>query len=151
MMNAINRIPERILVVNADDFGISEGVNRGIIEAHEHGIVTSTSLMVRWPAAVPAAAYAIAHPKLSVGLHVDLGEWIYRNNHWEPLYEVVLGDSADAVATEFARQLEAFRALMRRDPTHLDSHQHVHRDEPLRALLINTARELNIPVRHFTP
>ena len=41
----------RHLIVNADDFGQSAGINRGIIEAHEHGIVTSTSLMVRWPAA----------------------------------------------------------------------------------------------------
>lgn len=47
----------RFLIVNADDFGQSPGVNRGIIEAHEHGIVTSASLMVRWPAATEAAAY----------------------------------------------------------------------------------------------
>ena len=47
---------ERILVVNADDFGQSEGVNRGIIEAHTNGIVTSASLMVRWPAAREASA-----------------------------------------------------------------------------------------------
>ena len=46
---------ERYLVVNADDFGRSEGVNRGILRAHERGIVTSTSLMVRWPAAEHAA------------------------------------------------------------------------------------------------
>jgi len=49
---------ERRLIVNADDFGQSPGINRGIMEAHERGIVTSVSLMVRWPAAVEAAAYA---------------------------------------------------------------------------------------------
>lgn len=47
---------ERHLVVNADDFGLSPGVNRGVIEAHEAGIVTSASLMVRWPGAAEAAA-----------------------------------------------------------------------------------------------
>jgi len=48
--------PQRYLIVNADDFGQSQGVNRGVIAAHEHGIVTSASLMVRWPAAIEAAA-----------------------------------------------------------------------------------------------
>ena len=56
------------LIVNADDFGQSPGVNRGIIEAHEHGIVTSASLMVRWPAAASAAAYAREHARLGLGL-----------------------------------------------------------------------------------
>jgi YdjC-like protein len=46
----------RYLIVNADDFGQSSGVNRGIIEAHEKGILTSASLMVRWPATEEAAA-----------------------------------------------------------------------------------------------
>src|SRR3712207_8784245 len=54
------------------DFGLTDGVNRGIIEAHERGIVTSASLMVRYPAAKDAADYARSNPALSVGLHVDL-------------------------------------------------------------------------------
>ena len=52
----------RVLIVNADDFGLSAGVNRGIVEAHERGIVTSASLMVRRPAAREAADYARTHP-----------------------------------------------------------------------------------------
>ena len=59
-------------------FGLSEGVNRGIIRAHEQGIVTSASLMVRYPAAAEAARYALQHPRLSVGLHLDMAEWVYR-------------------------------------------------------------------------
>ena len=47
--------PARHLIVNADDFGYSRGVNRGIIEAHERGIVTSASLMVKQPASEEAA------------------------------------------------------------------------------------------------
>ena len=77
------------LIVNADDFGQSSGINRGIIEAHEHGIVTSTSLMSRWPGAVEAAQYARTHPELSVGLHIDLGEWEYREGNWLAVYTVV--------------------------------------------------------------
>jgi chitin disaccharide deacetylase len=90
------------LIVNADDFGQSRGVNRGIIEAHERGIVTSTSLMVRWPA-----------------------------------------------VAEVARQLDTFRALIGRNPSHLDSHQHAHRREPARSVAAGIARALGIPLRHY--
>src|SRR5215211_263293 len=79
----------RMLVVNADDLGMSAGVNRGIFEAHERGIVTSASLMVRWPGVREAAAYAKAHPRLGVGLHLDFAEWSIRDEQWVPLYEVV--------------------------------------------------------------
>jgi len=66
---------QRLLIVNADDFGLSDGVNRGIVEAHERGIVTSASLMVWHDAARAAAAYARGRPQLDVGVHLDLGEW----------------------------------------------------------------------------
>ena len=69
---------EKYLIVNADDFGQSPGVNRGIIAAHQRGIVTSASLMTRWLAAGEASLYAKEHPELSIGLHLDLGEWAYR-------------------------------------------------------------------------
>lgn len=141
----------RSLIVNADDFGLSAGVNRGIIEAHERGIVTSASMMVRWPAAGGAATYARSHPQLAVGLHVDLGEWAYRGERWEPVYEVVAADDRDAVVAEVARQLDVFRQLLGGEPTHLDSHQHVHRDEPLRSVLTALARDLAVPLRHCDP
>ncbi len=80
---------KRALIVNADDFGQSFGVNRGIMEAHERGIVTSASLMVRWPAAREAAAYARKYPRLSLGLHFDCGEFGCRNGNWTKLYDVV--------------------------------------------------------------
>src|SRR5437016_13239436 len=83
------RVVNRVLVVNADEFGRSRGVNEGVAEAHERGIVTSASLMVRRPHAGDAAAYARAKPALSVGLHVDLGEWTYREGEgWAAVYEV---------------------------------------------------------------
>ncbi len=141
----------RYLIVNADDFGLSSGINRGIIEAHERGIVTSASLMVRWPAAAEAAAYGHAHPNLSVGLHVDLGEQVYQDGNWVPLYEVVATDDITAVADEVSRQLATFRRLTGRNPTHLDSHQHVHQGEPVRSLLLIMARSLAIPLRQCTP
>jgi len=141
----------RSLVVNADDFGRSSGVNLGIITAYECGIVTSASLMVRWPAATEAARYARAHPALSLGLHVDLGEWVYRNDEWCVHYQVVDTADAKAVAHEIDRQLATFRELIGTSPTHLDSHQHVHRSEPVRGLLLERARALGVPLRECTP
>ena len=144
-------VAKRRLIVNADDFGQSPGVNRGIIRAHERGIVTSASLMVRWPGADEAAAYAREHPRLGVGLHLDLGEWVCRGGTWEPLYEVVKVGDAAAVAVEVARQLAVFVHLVGREPTHLDSHQHTHRREPARSLVVEAARRLAVPLRHFSP
>src|SRR5881397_3301442 len=105
----------RCLIVNADDFGQSPGINRGIIKAHADGIVTSASLMVRWPASAEAAAYARQHPRMSVGLHLDFGEWVYRNEEWIPLYTVCSTNDADAAAREVANQLDAFHCLVGAD------------------------------------
>lgn len=141
----------RFLIVNADDFGQSPGVNQGIIKAFEKGIVTSTSLMVRFPTAGEAAIYAKEHPDLSVGLHFNIGEWVYRDYNWEPLYEVVPVNNSIGLARELARQLDGFQQLMGRPPTHIDSHQHVHKEEPLRSVAIAAAQTLNIPLRHYCP
>jgi predicted glycoside hydrolase/deacetylase ChbG (UPF0249 family) len=143
-------VTERVLIVNADDFGRSVGVNRGIIQAHERGIVTSASLMVRWPDAEQAAAHARGD-SLSVGLHLELGEWIYRDGQWHACYEVVAPLTADAVRGEISSQLERFERLMGRPPTHLDSHQHVHFAEPTRSALVLAAERLGVPVRGCTP
>jgi predicted glycoside hydrolase/deacetylase ChbG (UPF0249 family) len=141
----------RRLIVNADDFGQSLGINLGVIRAHEDGIVTSASLMVRWPSARTAAEYARAHPELSLGLHFDLGEWSYREGRWTARYEVAATDDPVAVERELAGQLAKFRRLLGRSPTHLDSHQHVHRSEPIRTILLQLADALRIPLRGVSP
>lgn len=141
----------RFIIVNADDFGVSPGVNRGIIECAERGIVTSASLMVRWPAAQDAAAYAKQNQKISLGLHVDLGEWVLRNGEWESLYKVVDTDDAKAVESEINWQHAEFRRLAGRNPTHLDSHQHVHRNEPVRSIMLGVANAIGVPLRECDP
>jgi len=138
----------RRLIVNADDFGQSAGINEGIIRCHEMGIVTSASLMVRWPWASAAADYARAEPALSVGLHLDLGEWAYRDGAWVPLYEVVALSDPAAIEVEIVRQLETFQRLMGSDPTHIDSHQHVHGRVLVREVVAEMGRRLGVPVRH---
>lgn len=141
----------RRLIVNADDFGLSAGVNRGIAQAHEHGILTSASLMVRAGHAEAAVAYAQAHPALSVGLHVDLYEWHYTGEHWVAAYEVVDAEDDAEVGAEVAAQVERFCALTGAEPTHLDAHQHAHRSEPAKSIVLELGRRLGIPVRGFTP
>ena len=142
---------ERYLIVNADDFGQSPGINQGIIEAHEHGIVTSASLMTRWLAAGEAALYAKEHPGLSVGLHFDLGEWICHGGNWEANYMVVPWQDESAVERELLRQIEVFRYLIGRDPSHINSHQHMHKREPVRSVALRICDRLGIPLRELCP
>lgn len=137
----------RRLIVNADDFGYSRGVNRGIAEAHERGIVTSASLMVNRAAAAEAAEYGRDHEELGVGLHVDLRHWRVRRRPWSLVWSA--GQLRRLVASEVCRQLERFRALLGRDPTHLDSHHHRHRQAPIRPIFEAVAQELDVPLRHL--
>jgi chitin disaccharide deacetylase len=133
-------LSHRYLIVNADDFGASEGVNRGIIECHVDGILTSTSMMVTGRAAREAAELGREHPDLSIGLHWDC---------WgEDEREFDLTDET-AIREEFERQLDEFRSLMGRDPTHVDTHRHAHRkwDKELMPLFSELVEPLGVPLR----
>jgi predicted glycoside hydrolase/deacetylase ChbG (UPF0249 family) len=135
----------KYLIVNGDDFGATRGINRGIIEAHRCGILTSTSLLVNTQWSPEAAALRRALPELSVGLHVDLGN---RER------EVKTGSSQlRAVLNE---QLSRFQQLMGRMPTHLDSHHNVHRNPEFLPCFFELAQQRGLPlrdnsaVRHFS-
>jgi chitin disaccharide deacetylase len=138
------------VVVNADDFGYSPGVNRGILEAHDRGIVTSASLMVEQPAAVAAADAARERPRLGLGLHVQLGSW-----RVSLLPRRGAARSAASVsrrtADELQDQVERFRVLVGRDPSHLDSHQHRHLAPNVRPHFERLAAELDVPLRRIDP
>lgn len=141
----------RRLIVNADDLGLSPGVNRGILMAHKQGIVTSASMMVRTPAALEAANLARHTASLDVGLHVDVGEWRFIDGDWRPVYERVPPGDIDALRKEVEDQVAHFQNLVGHVPTHLDSHQHAHLREPLRGIMIAQARSLGVPLRHLSP
>lgn len=137
---------ERYLVVNADDLGLSVGVNQGIARAWQEGIVTSASLMVRAVAAHHALQVA---GDIDLGLHLDLGEWAYRDGQWDAVYVRAPLVNPRAVEREAVSQLSLFRQLTGRDPTHVDSHQHLHAQEPLRRIAKKIAAECNVPLRGF--
>ena len=118
------------LIVNGDDFGASQGINRGIVEAYRRGILTSTSMMVDPSASVEAAAFSSEHPELGVGLHVVLPT----SNGVSPEAEV-------------ERQLERFTDLTGRLPTHIDTHHNVHHDEHLLPAFLALADRHGLPLR----
>ncbi len=126
------------VIVNADDFGASAGTNRGIVECHERGVLTSTSMMVTGAAVAEAVELSRAHPQLAIGLHWDV--------IGEDEREFDLDDHA-AVRDEFAAQLERFEELMGRPPTHIDSHRHTHLDPSVIELFRELAAPVGVPLR----
>ncbi len=121
------------LIVNADDLGYDPEIDRGILEAHARGIVTSATAMVESPFA--AAALRSAPASLGVGLHLVLDPQLRR------------GAAADAIR----RQIDRFLLLRGAAPTHLDSHKHAHASPELLAAVAAVASEARLPVRALDP
>jgi len=119
----------RYLIVNADDFGYSYSINKGIIEAHTNGIVTSTSVIVDAIAAYKAKEL-IEFPGLSIGLHFEVKDIVN-------------------VAAELERQIEKFVAIVGRQPDHLDTHKRHTTDEGIKDVLEGYAKKHDMPVRNF--
>jgi predicted glycoside hydrolase/deacetylase ChbG (UPF0249 family) len=119
----------KLLVINADDLGYDPEIDRGILEAHAAGLVTSATAMVETPFA--AAALARAPRTLGVGLHA------------------VLDPASDRAAAEAAlrAQLARFRELRGAPPTHLDSHKHAHARPAILDAFAAVAAEHGLPVR----
>ena len=127
----------RYLIVNADDLGASPGVNRGIIEAHTQGIVTSASLMVDTPWSEQAAEMAMDAPELSIGLHAEVSA-------------TAGGESSARCVDELERQLERFAQLTGHLPTHLDSHHNAHRDGAFLPAFLELATRHDLPLREHS-
>jgi chitin disaccharide deacetylase len=132
----------RWCICNADDFGATRGVNRGVIEAHLAGVLTSASLMVNVRGSADAADLAAGHPDLGVGLHVNL------TNEGDPVVDV---EDAEACRAEVDRQIATFHDLVGRPPTHLDVHHNLHRRPNLAPVFREAVRRLRIPLREHSP
>lgn len=115
------------LIVNADDFGYSFSVNKGIIEAHTKGVVTSTSVMVDAIAAQDAIMLS-QFPDLSVGLHFML-------------------DKVENVQDQLERQVQEFVAITGVPPTHIDTHKRHTTDDGIKEVLATYSKEHSTPIR----
>lgn len=139
----------RILTVNADDFGFTRGVNRGILHCHLNGILTSTTLMANGEAFEDAVSLARSHPSLDVGAHLVLvqGRSVVSG---DPLPESV-GRLVSALLlrrldpyAELRAQIEKILAAGIR-PTHLDTHKHTHLLPPVLDAVLRLAAEYRVP------
>ncbi|MBT2215978.1 chitin disaccharide deacetylase [Virgibacillus dakarensis] len=147
------------LIINADDFGYSKGVNLGIIEAYKNGIVTSSTMMTNMPFADDAAALAKVNPGLGVGVHLVLDCGFPVNNNVPSLidkegkFRKIDGMSWNAeerdIEKEYTSQIEKFLSFGL-VPTHLDSHHHLHGHEKVFPIVEKLANKYNLPIRNVT-
>lgn len=153
---------ERLLIVNADDFGLSASANHAIIRAHREGILTSASLMLNEPGFDEAVALAREHPRLGIGLHLtllcghsaltpeeipglvnDKGEFDHNPLRVGLRYFWKRRGLREQLRSEILAQFEKFRATgLPLD--HVDSHHHLHAHPIVFRLLIESAGDLGI-------
>lgn len=152
------------LIVNADDFGVSAEVNRGILHAHQNGIVTSTTVMSNFPDAAPGLEQALtAAPDLGIGLHFNLTagrpvsplstvpSLVTADGTFHNIVEwpaCMKGFNDEQVRQEIDAQVRRFIEIAGTPPDHLDAHHHATYLHPaaLRAMLA-TAQRYHIPMR----
>ena len=133
----------RKLVVNADDFGFTRDVNRGIVEAHRNGILTATTLMATGAAFDDAVGLARENPALDIGIHLVLVG--------EPPFPITITQLMRAMLLGRIRIYEELRAQVRRildaglEPTHLDTHKHTHLLPPVLDAVARLSEEYKIP------
>jgi hypothetical protein len=150
------------LITNADDYGRSPGVSRGILQAHREGIVTSTTVMINQPDMERQLAEALNCPKLGLGLHLVFSAWrpvlppgaipslvdsdgFFLNQHdlWAHAEEI----SPAHLRAEFGAQMERFGRLAGRLPDHVDCHHFVHLYPPFFQVYADLAAEFHLPLR----
>jgi predicted glycoside hydrolase/deacetylase ChbG (UPF0249 family) len=156
----------RKLIVNADDFGLTAGVNRAIIETHADGVVSSATLMANGPAFEGAVTAARSAPKLSVGCHVVLVDGTpvsppgaldtllaIRSAEPEKFYSSLSAFAAratlggfdrDQLVAEVTAQIKKIQAAGLR-VTHLDTHKHAHVFPEILVALLRAARICGVP------
>jgi chitin disaccharide deacetylase len=153
----------RSLVVNADDLGLTVGVNDGIFAAHDRGILTSASLFASAPATADALRRARTFPSLGIGVHLTLVDGAptlppgrvptlladdgrFRAS-WKPFIVACLRGrvALDEVERELTAQIDRIESEGIR-LTHLDAHKHVHAFPPVFAIVARLADRFRIPV-----
>jgi hopanoid biosynthesis associated protein HpnK len=149
------------VIINADDFGLAPGVNRGIVSGFRDGVLTSTTMLVNLEFFDDAVALARSHPELRIGVHLSL---LWGRPVSDPARVPTLvgrdGRFPRSVTTLARRYVlgrlslvevrEEFRAQVRKfldqglTPTHLDTHKHVHALPGILRAVLDVAREFDV-------
>ena len=153
----------RLLLVTADDFGLTEGVSRAVVHAHREGIVTSASLLAVGRAYRTAVRQARDNPALAVGVHLAaVGEdpplldpsaipsLVDRSGQLPSSYRTFLRRAAlgQVDLADVRREFHAQVSRVVDDglvPSHLDTHQHLHLWPPVAGVVTELAEEFGIP------
>jgi predicted glycoside hydrolase/deacetylase ChbG (UPF0249 family) len=153
------------LIVNADDYGRTPGVNAGTLEAYARGIVTSATVMILESAARDGIRRALAEaPGLSLGIHCVLTGGGAPASPADALPTLAPGGrfvrNAEALPTridpaevrrELSAQISLFESIAGRLPSHLDSHHHCALHPSVQPVFADLAAELGLPVRAASP
>ena len=150
------------LIVNADDYGRTAGVVEGILQAHQQGIVTSTTAMMNMPGIEDALRRAQSCPELGLGVHLVFSSWRPLLPP-EQIPNLVDADGAflsqkaiwtrpeaiqrDELQAELTAQVERFQALTGHAPDHLDCHHFVHCHPLFFAIYVELAAQWDLPIR----
>jgi len=151
---------QKMVIFHADDFNLTQGVNRGILEAHKYGIVMSTSIMINLPGIEESTVQLFDSPALDVGLHINL---TYGKPVSEPEQVKSLVDDQGVfwrrpkILMEYAKREDIIREInaqlklakkMNLNISHIDSHHHIHQFEPfIHHHIIELAEDLHLAVR----
>lgn len=152
------------LIVNADDFGRTRGINAGVLEAHRSGIVTSATVMVLEAAAEEAISEAMDRaPRLALGLHFAVTgggapasdpnglPTLLANGRFARAPEKLPSEiPAEEIRRELDAQIRLFEKLAGRPPSHLDSHHHSALHSSIQPVFAEVARTRGLPVRAST-
>lgn len=155
----------KLLIIHADDLGLSNSTNAAVIKAFENGGITSGSIMVPCPWAPEMAAYVKAHPGLDVGIHFTLNaEWKYykvggvtsscnipslldkEGNFYPTIQQVAFFAKPEEVEKELRTQID-WAIAHGIQPTHLDSHMgSMYVNPAIFRIAVQVAREYKLPV-----
>lgn len=147
-----------LLIVNADDFGYSPGINLGIAAAHQEGMLTSTTMMANMPGFEHGVELARQNLNLGIGVHLtltcgspvlnDVATLVEKNLfHKLTYYEEQFSIDAEELYREWEAQIQKIVAAGIQ-PTHLDTHHHVNRLSPMKEVFIELAQKHQLPVRN---
>lgn len=135
------------VIINADDLGLTSGINLGILQACKKGIVTSASLMVERPAAFHGVKIFKDNKKISLGLHFEIekkdARYLEKNKKDDRTKEIIKRSK-----DQFYDQFHHFTRIVGRKPDHIDGHHHAHILPGLKSFFKDFSKTSKIPIRN---